>query len=182
MNAGVRDGMDDLENDGVIARRPGLLARTVLAGMTALVLGACAADGGSGGGAALTVTGAWARPALAGGNAAVYLTIHNGADAPDRLISVGVAVAGSAEVHETVMEGNLARMVPRSNGIDVAAGEDAVFEPGGTHIMLVGLADDLVLGETIPLTLDFEQAGAVVVEAEVRQDGAGGAHGTEGHP
>ena len=56
-----------------------------------------------------------------------------------------------------------------------AAGEHALAR-GGDHVMFMGLKDPLVQGETVSVTLVFEQAGEMVVEIPVdleRQDGHG---------
>jgi copper(I)-binding protein len=57
-----------------------------------------------------------------------------------------------------------------------------VLEPGGLHIMLIGLKQKLAPGDSIPLTLVFEHAGEVTVEIPVRaMAGMGmGGHGTMG--
>ena len=51
----------------------------------------------------VTVERAWARPALQGGNGAVYLTIVNHGDAPVTLIGASADVAQAVEVHETTL-------------------------------------------------------------------------------
>ena len=43
-----------------------------------------------------------------------------------------------------------------------------VFEEGGHHVMLIGLTEALEVGDTFPLTLTFEQTGAVPLTVEVR--------------
>jgi len=53
-------------------------------------------------------------------------------------------------------------------GIDIPAGGEVMLEPGGFHIMLFDLAGPLTVGDTVPVTLTFEQAGEVKVDAEVR--------------
>jgi periplasmic copper chaperone A len=52
--------------------------------------------------------------------------------------------------------------------IPVPAGATVALEPGGLHVMMLDLAEPLEIGSTIELTLTFEQAGEVVVTAEVR--------------
>jgi periplasmic copper chaperone A len=49
------------------------------------------------------------------------------------------------------------------NGLPIEAGASLVFEPGGTHLMLVGLGDALATGEQLLLTLEFDRAGPVDV-------------------
>jgi len=54
--------------------------------------------------------------------------------------------------------------------LDIPAGETVSLVPGGYHLMLLELADDLVPGETFELTLTFAPAGEVSVTVEVRED------------
>ncbi len=144
------------------------LGRAALAGAVLLVLAGCGAAAPAG--PPITVTGAWARPALEGNPTAVYMAIHNAGDVEDHLLSISVAVAASAEVHETVREGDLVRMVPRQR-LPIPAGGTAVLEPGGTHVMLMKLGDALEIGDSVAMTLGFARGGTVVVNATV-QEGA----------
>jgi copper(I)-binding protein len=52
--------------------------------------------------------------------------------------------------------------------IPVTAGEDTVLEPGGYHVMLLGLVEPLAEGDTFDITLKFANAGELTVTAEVR--------------
>lgn len=145
----------------------------------------------------LEVTGAWARtsPAVATAGAA-YLEIANGTEIDDVLLEASVApeVAAKVELHETIVveddgdagmgEGSSGEMgqgetatsmagapmmqMQPVEDIPVPAGETVVLEPGGLHIMMLDLVEPLEVGDTVELTLTFEQAGDVVVEAEVR--------------
>lgn len=53
--------------------------------------------------------------------------------------------------------------------IDLPAGETVALEPGGFHVMLIGLAGQLEVGESFDVTLTFENAGERTVTAEVRE-------------
>jgi copper(I)-binding protein len=53
--------------------------------------------------------------------------------------------------------------------LDIPAGQAVRLEPGGYHLMLMGLTAELEVGGTLELTLVFERAGSVVVQAEIRQ-------------
>jgi copper(I)-binding protein len=70
------------------------------------------------------------------------------------------------ELHETVTEGASTMMRPIDQ-IDVPAGGQAVLEPGGLHIMLVDPAEEITMGDTVRVTLEFEKAGSVEIEATV---------------
>jgi hypothetical protein len=98
-----------------------------------------------------------------GPNAALYFTARGG---PDALLSASTDVAGDAQIHETVIgeEGTMSmRQVPR---LEVPAGGELVLEPGGFHVMLLGV-DELQVGATIEITMVWETAGEVTVDAEV---------------
>ena len=56
------------------------------------------------------------------------------------------------------------------DALDVPAGDTVSLEPGGHHLMLLELADDLVPGESFELTLEFAEAGEQTVTVEVRED------------
>ena len=104
-----------------------------------------------------------------GMNSAVYMMLTNPGDSPDRLISAAADVADAVEIHESIMDGDMMRMQQVPGGIEIPANGQVELKPGGLHVMLIGLTRDLNPGETVPVTLQFEQAGAVTVEAEVRQ-------------
>jgi copper(I)-binding protein len=132
----------------------------------AVGLAACAAPGEGGG---LAVSGAWVRSsAMMDRAGAAYLVIENGG-AADRLVSVSSDVAATIELHETKDVGGMMEMAP-VDGIAVPAGGQVELKPGGLHIMLIGLTRELAPGDEVRLTLNFEQAGAVEVAAEVREE------------
>jgi copper(I)-binding protein len=105
----------------------------------------------------------------AGGTSAVYMTIANGGGADDRLLSASSDAAETVELHETTMTDNVMRMAPVEGGILVPARGRAELKPAGLHVMLIGLTRDLKAGDTVRLTLTFERAGSMEIEAPVRQ-------------
>jgi hypothetical protein len=116
-----------------------------------------------------TVSGAWVRPPMgpdrpAGG----YLTITGPTGSADALVGAASPVAGSVEIHETVADASgMAAMHPVDR-IEVPAGATVALEPGGYHLMLMGVTGELEPGETVELTLTFETAGDITVKAEIR--------------
>jgi len=54
------------------------------------------------------------------------------------------------------------------DAVEVPAGKTVMLEPGGFHVMLFDLPKALKAGDTIPVTLTFEKAGEIKVDAEVR--------------
>ena len=53
--------------------------------------------------------------------------------------------------------------------IEVPAGETVALEPGGYHVMLIGLVEDLEVGDTVEVTLEFESGETQAVTAEVKE-------------
>lgn len=116
------------------------------------------AEGGAG---VITISGTYARAAQKGGVSAAYMVIANSGDKADRLLKVEVGIPAMVELHETKIENEVAKMMPLTAGIEIPAGGTAALKPGGMHIMLMRLGEDLMAGTTLPFTLTFE-SGTVV--------------------
>jgi len=101
-----------------------------------------------------------------------YLSIKNTGTEPDRLISVSSPAAGTVQVHEMKMEGNVMRMREFDSPLEIKPGETVTLAPGGMHLMMMGLKAPLKQGEKVPLTLVFEKAGKIDVELAVVATGA----------
>ncbi|MEL6663804.1 MAG: copper chaperone PCu(A)C [Pseudomonadota bacterium] len=112
-----------------------------------------------------SVTNAFVMAPLEGrdlsmGGATITVT---GADA--RLVGASAAFAETIELHTMAMEDGTMRM-RQVEGYDVAVGETLELKRGGNHFMLFGV-DELVVGDTQPLRLQFELEGGSIVETEV---------------
>jgi periplasmic copper chaperone A len=128
--------------------------------------------------------------------AAIYLTLQNPTDTDDALVAASVSeeVAARVELHETYEmeatedgdEGDMTggggmhgggdeaaapmmgmREIP---SIAVPAGGRVELAPGGLHLMVMELVDDLTVGDVYDVTLEFERADPVTVSVEVRED------------
>ncbi len=113
---------------------------------------------------ALEISGAFSRATLpnapvAGG----FMTITNTGETPDRLVSASSEVAGHMEVHEMAMKGDVMQMRELAEGLPIPAGATVTLKPGSFHLMFMDLKQPLVEGETVTVTLTFEQAGAVTL-------------------
>ena len=107
---------------------------------------------------------------LPNGMGAVYFEVVNGTAESDRLVGVETDAAENAEMHESVDEDGVMRMVPHPDGFEIAAGETLSFAPGGRHVMLIDtqVADGAA---SIDLILTFEQAGHLAVTAALSTPG-----------
>jgi hypothetical protein len=128
----------------------------------ASLLAACAPADGQ-----LQVSETWARPGLSGGNSAAYFVVENRTASDDTLLSASSDVAGAVELHMTSMQdGNMQMM--HQQEVPVPTGKTE-FKPGGLHVMLIGLNQDLNPGDMFSLTLDFVTAGVIPLEVTVSE-------------
>ena len=119
--------------------------------------------------AQVTVTDAWVRGTLAGQMATgAFMKLQSAKDA--RLLEAASPVAGVVEIHEMALENNVMRMraVP---ALPLPAGRTVELKPGGYHVMLMDLKQQMKEGEVVPVTLVVETAGkreTIEVKAPVR--------------
>ena len=115
----------------------------------------------------VTVARAWVRPAPVGGATAGYFTLVNRAGLPDRLTGAASPAGSRVSLHESRMIGAMSAMRPLA-GVGVPGRGPVVFAPGGKHLMIEGLRRPLRLGDTVPITLRLERAGAINARFQVR--------------
>lgn len=97
-----------------------------------------------------------------------YLTLENRGQNADRLLAAASPAAKKTEIHTMSMVGNVMKM-RQVDGIELAPAAKVVMKPGdGYHLMLIGLKQQLKVGDTLPLTLTFEKAGKVEVSVQVQ--------------
>lgn len=117
----------------------------------------------------------WARATPGGAKVGGgYLSITNNGSSPDRLTGGSLSVADDVEFHEMKTQDGVMRMRPIEGGITIKPGETVKFEPGGYHVMFLGLKAPLKEGELVKGQLTFEKAGTVDVEYKIEATGAPG--------
>ena len=125
----------------------------------------------------------WVRGTVPGQKATGAFMVLNSKQG-GALVSVASPAAGVVEIHEMAMEGNVMKMraIPK---LDLPAGKNVELKPGGYHVMLMDLKQQLKKGDTVPVTLRIEgkdkKVATVEVKAEVRDLAAGAATGNHGH-
>ncbi|MGA0570416.1 copper chaperone PCu(A)C [Variovorax sp. VNK109] len=88
-----------------------------------------------------------------------------------RLVSASSPLTPNVEVHEMAMQDNIMRMrqVP---SIELPAGKPVDLKPGGYHVMFMNLKAQVKAGDTVPITLVFEdktgRRETVEIKAPVR--------------
>jgi copper(I)-binding protein len=98
---------------------------------------------------------------------ALYVTVRNDGREPDALLAVSSEVATTGELHQTVLQEGTMVMQPQTR-FDIPAGGRLEMQVGGAHMMLLGLIQALRAGETVQVTLTFQQAGPMSIEAVVK--------------
>ena len=105
--------------------------------------------------AKIIVKDEWAR-VTPSGSGSVYMAIENDGDQDDNLTSAISDEAEMTMIHQTVREENIAKMIHVMGGIDLPKGKRIKLEPGGYHLMLMGIEKNLTLNDRIRITLSFK--------------------------
>ncbi|WP_293695809.1 copper chaperone PCu(A)C [uncultured Agrococcus sp.] len=116
----------------------------------------------------LTVTDPWVR-SEAGDMTAMFGEIENTTGSDLLIDSIETEVADTVEMHEMVEDdsGNMI-MQEIEGGFTIPAGETLVLEPGGDHFMFMGLHDELLAGDTVTVTVHFDEGEPLTIEATVK--------------
>ncbi len=145
------------------------MTRTPLFAFALLTLAACSPGGaGSGEPATVQAAGAICRPTPVGRQmTGCYLTLTSAT--ADRLVTASSPEANMVQIHESRIESGMMMMRELREGLPLPAGETVALEPGGNHLMLLGVKEPLVAGDTVTLTLTFESSPPLELTATVRQ-------------
>jgi copper(I)-binding protein len=138
-----------------------------------LVVSPALADG-------VEVSRAWTRATVRGASvAAGYMTVDNQGGAADVLKGGASDRAERVEIHQSREENGIMTMRAVPKGVEIKAGKQLVFKPGGYHLMIIGLKSAFLPGETVHVTLRFEKAGDVGADLKVVGFGANGPDGAK---
>jgi copper(I)-binding protein len=130
--------------------------------LAGILLNACRAATG------IEISSAWTRPALQDGNGAVYFLLQNHSAFQDELTGVSSEASQAVEMHESQMEGDVMQM-RQILSIPLRGKESIEFGPGGYHVMLVSLKQELKTGDEIQITLHFKNHGDLQVTVPVQE-------------
>lgn len=90
------------------------------------------------------------------GMTGAFATIENHTNHDVTLVGGSAEIANMVEVHEVIMMDGEMKMQAKDGGILIKAGESVTLEPGGLHVMLMGLKEAILEGDEVTLTLDFD--------------------------
>ncbi len=103
---------------------------------------------------------------MRGETSAVYMRVSNRGESDISIISASSAAADQIEFHETRVIDDMARM-EALDGLLIPAGETIELAPGGAHIMLMGLRDDLAPDSQMPLRLHCDKGEVYELDISV---------------
>lgn len=128
-----------------------------------------AAASGAATAAALTVTDPWAK-ATDEHMTGVFATLTNESDQPMQLVGAEAELAGMTELHETVDDGTGSTvMQEKEGGFTIEPGEELALVPGGNHVMLMQLSEEIEPGQDVVVTLEFADGSTVELEAIAKE-------------
>lgn len=117
--------------------------------------------------AAIELTDGWVRPGSKDGNSVAYVNIFNGTKSIDTLLSIKTSVATKAEIHQSFEKNGLSGMRPSGHQA-IIQNSTLMLEPGGLHIMLMQLNQELAEKDSVRLELNFSNAGTKKITVPVK--------------
>ncbi len=100
-------------------------------------------------------------------NSAAFMKLHSQDGATHSIVAAATTAADVVELHTHSKVDGMMRM-RRVGQIDIPA-QGVQLRPGGLHIMLIGLKQQLKPGQQIPLTIRFKDGSAISINAPVRK-------------
>ena len=117
--------------------------------------------------AQVTVKDPWVRATVPQQKATgAFMQLTSAQDA--RLVEVKSPVAGVVEIHEMTMEKDVMKMRALPKGLELPAGKGVELKPGGYHVMLMDLKQQMKEGDTVPVTLVVEGKDKKLTTIEVK--------------
>ena len=114
------------------------------------------------------ISSPWASPTSADDkSAAVFMTVMNHRRDDVVLTEIKTPAADKVMIHNVVTKDGKRIMEMAKNGLPLAKHQIVIMEPGGTHIMLMGLKEPLKEGAMIPMTLIFDKAGPIDIKVSI---------------
>ena len=117
--------------------------------------------------ATLEISEAWVREAPPTARMmAAYMTINNTGDTPVTVISISSPDFEGIEIHRTVIEEGIARMLPVKQ-LQIPANSRVKLEPGGLHLMLFDSKRPLSEGEAVTFIIHLGDDDSISTQSPV---------------
>jgi copper(I)-binding protein len=116
----------------------------------------------------VTATDAWVRGTVpAQTSTGAFVTLTSTVDA--KILGASSPAAKTVEIHESMTMGGVNHM-HAVEAVELPAGKPVSLKPGGHHVMLMGLAAPLKVGDNVPITFTLEEKGGKRTRVEVRAE------------
>ena len=96
-----------------------------------------------------------------------YMMLHNNSNNNIRLVAATSSISQRIEIHEHIMQGDLMKMRQRQY-VEINANDCVEFQPSGYHLMIFDIKKPLKAGETIMITLHFNDQSRIDVNYTVK--------------
>lgn len=97
-----------------------------------------------------------------------FMTIKNSGNVDRKLVKAESPVSKLVELHNHTNDNGVMKMRQVSE-IDVKSKGQAELKPGSYHVMLIDLKQSLKEGDTVPITLTFDDGSTKKVDAPVKK-------------
>ena len=97
---------------------------------------------------------------------AAFMVIRNTGDKDVKVVKADNPVSKATELHTHLNEGGVMKMRPVP-AIEIRAKGEAVLRPGGLHVMMIDLKAPIKEGDSVPITLTFDDGSSKQVDAKV---------------
>jgi len=114
------------------------------------------------------IENAWIRNASTGMTTALFFDIINNGGKADTLSKVECSAAEIVQIHETFEDGDMMGMREVETVI-IEAHSTFSFKPMHHHVMLIKLKKDLKEGDKVDVVLQFNKAGKIKLQADVKK-------------
>ena len=101
-------------------------------------------------------------------NSAAFFTITNNANKSVKLIAVKSNISEKVQIHTNINEDGMMKM-RQVESIMIDANSSTSLQPGGYHVMFLGLKNDLTEGQSVELTLYFDNGEQMKVSTPVQK-------------
>lgn len=98
---------------------------------------------------------------------AMFVELHNDSAQSHKLVAATSDASEHVELHEHIKVDGMMRM-QQVESIAIPAKTMTALKPGGYHIMLINLKQNLTIGQKVPVTLRFEDDSSVPLQVEVK--------------
>lgn len=117
----------------------------------------------------------WARPGKQGQNTAAYMVLTNHGDQEGiSLVEASSPLCREVQIHTTLEEeidGHAVKKMRQVENINLPCHQDVALKPGGYHVMMIGLNEDVKLDKasTAPLILVFSNGEKVELTLPIKK-------------